>query len=336
MDTTSWMADAVKDVIQNVTTDPILQLVENSPGWKKQQLANSLHLEDMNATTPLCACLSSLVTSCVKKVYEKKFTHAGTLEMFEQLTEKSLSSEVSLEWKGFIGETEYDDKTVDNLLQHLIEEIFPKFIAQTSKVIQGENASPSSVTSKSLDKDEEQILYYASGYIPRKLLKRYEKQRSKNEVAALYTDIVGTWFNSDDDIDLSPDITSWVDIQDRGGLLHVNADFYHFIHAVELELRQFWGVQFIKRYKDQDVIPLFLKELKVKDTVLYSWKHLVKNDIVSEVVSECLFEETIKVWIGMRVRQVVNVYMFTRKESGSSTGSRKGAPALRKTLDKFY
>ena len=67
--------------------------------------------------------------------------------------------------------------------------------------------------------------------------------------------------------------------------------------------------------------------------ILSSWKNLIEDTIKSEALLEGVLEETIPVWIGMRVRQVVNVYMFSLKESG--TAGRKGEPAMRKTLDKF-
>ena len=99
---------------------------------------------------------------------------------------------------------------------------------------------------------------------------------------------------------------------------------------------QIWGAKFVSKYKDLDIVPLFLSHLKTTSRVLENWKNLIGEKNYSGNLSEVLLKETIPVWITMRVKQVVNVYMFNRKQSGSSVASRKGAPAMRKTLDKFY
>ena len=83
-----------------------------------------------------------------------------------------------------------------------------------------------------------------------------------------------------------------------------------------------------------NTLSYYLSETE-KCVILSSWKNLIEDTIKSEALLEGVLEETIPVWIGMRVRQVVNVYMFSLKESGSSTAGRKGEPAMRKTLDKF-
>ena len=195
----------------------------------------------------------------------------------------------------------------------------------------------SDIREKELTKEEQQVLYYASGYTPRKLLQRYQEHTAANKAAAIFAEVVGKWVEASDEVEQRPsDITSWLDAQDRSGLMKVNAKFYSYILSVERELGQFWHVESLPQYKDVEVIPVFLRRLKGNVNILEKWKDLLGSDVESDDLAETLLEETVQVWVTMHVKQVVDKYIFKRKDTSTPTASRQAMPALRKKLDKFY
>ena len=303
-------------------------LLVGSPGWKTKTLAQEI-IKDFVISEPMKELFVTILSECFGKAHGKKYTHAGKLEMLECLTGMSISSELSQAWMTEISRFDstfcQEQRIVNNLLQNVLEGLVSKFMVKAAEHVTVQVDQQHASQAKELSKEEQQVLYYASGYIPRKLLRRYQGRKSENKAALIFAKVVGKWVEADEDIEHLPsDITAWVEAQDRGGLMKVNAKFYSYILSVEKELGQFWHVDSLPQYRDIDVIPVFLKRLKGKADILEKWKNLIGDDIESETLAETLLEETIQVWVTMRVKQVVNKYIFFQKDKANPTASRKG------------
>lgn len=165
-------------------------------------------------------------------------------------------------------------------------------------------------------------------------MKRF-KRSPKNQAACLFLSIVEEWVAPGSD-NLPDDITTWLDMQDRSGLLKINTGFYSFMKESEPELRKHWNVQLLPKYMNQNALPVLMSEVKSSLVVQQARRDLIGDSIENDILSEVLLEDTLQIWTLMRIRQVVQLYIFNCKQKSDTPLSRKGTPALRKTLDKFY
>ena len=85
--------------------------------------------------------------------------------------------------------------------------------------------------------DEENALYYVSGYVIRSLTKKLTRDQSKlkdDMISVLYSFLEDSEGSEDND-DEKPD---WLSMIDRGGLLHCRMEFNHFLYAVEVVIKK--------------------------------------------------------------------------------------------------
>ena len=112
--------------------------------------------------------------------------------------------------------------------------------------------------------------------------------------------------------------------------------FQFYKSSYNQELSTFWSVSVVPQYKNQNVLPEFLGILKSKSTIRNKWKNLISDMIESEILSEILLEETMKIWVNMKMKQIIDLCIFKLKQAKSTSLSKQETPALRKTLDKFF
>ena len=79
--------------------------------------------------------------------------------------------------------------------------------------------------------DELNALRYVSGYVPRVLLKKYEKKMK--ERVAPYLACLGNMAVAGDEISIHNYTTKWIEKVNRGGLFPVNDDSFCFFLALE-------------------------------------------------------------------------------------------------------
>ena len=72
--------------------------------------------------------------------------------------------------------------------------------------------------------DEENILRYAAGYVPYKLLKKYECQSSL--IAQSYVECVGNMVVSGEESSLMEYTSKWISMCNCGGLFEINDTYY--------------------------------------------------------------------------------------------------------------
>ena len=105
-----------------------------------------------------------------------------------------------------------------------------------------DSATPDLPAAPKLTLDEENALQYIGGYIIRALEKRLSKKRgSEVKIACLHSFLEETEFETvadqpAGDIDVD-DFRVWTNALDRGGLYHCKADFFLFLHAVEIAMK---------------------------------------------------------------------------------------------------
>lgn len=169
---------------------------------------------------------------------------------------------------------------------------------------------------------EENAIYYAAGYIIRKLIwkhKKMDREDSKLFVDALW-DMAGEDCNSVEAISSYNDyVKLWIKAQDRGGLIHVSNDTFNCFKAIEVVTYQLLEKGYDKEY--------VLSETNSNPDILFYW------DLISDLDQEKsmrLLQEAIELWFTVRGFTVAN-RLFEEYKKASKTNVR-GKKGLRKTL----
>ena len=203
----------------------------------------------------------------------------------------------------------------------------------------GNDSDKENSSEKPLNKYEKAVLHYAVGYIPRKLLAKFARNKS-NRASQLFLEVVKTWaipreYDSDgEEITLTEDVTEWSKQIDRGGLIHCSPKFFGFMKVVENNLRVLLNTITFPSFAEQNIVPIVAGKLKCNKQVQEHFKNLIDYCINDAELYEALLDEVLSRWVAIRARQVAKKYTFEIKMSNTKKASRMGTPALRKTLDK--
>ena len=230
----------IRQVLQDIIDDPVLSLVQNSPGWKERDLAKQLLQEDWDIS-PWDSCGSRVVDTVCKAIVqglEQKFSCSGKLKMLSSITKSSI--ELKATFCDAIRQTDLvlDEKTANHLLQHMIDLLVPLISSELSRMkkLSGHDDEETTVQTD-MTAAEKQVLHYVIGYTVKKLRAKFHRCSVNNKAAQIYLDIMKTWTVDPEESTLSSSVQGRTKALDRGGLLHCSAQFYHFMKAVELNVR---------------------------------------------------------------------------------------------------
>lgn len=172
---------------------------------------------------------------------------------------------------------------------------------------------------------EENAIFYATGYVVRKLLKKYraagdDEQRSSVFVEALLN-MVG---EDSSDMECNETYLDYVKVwsinADRGGLIHASNDAYLCFKLIETAT---YNVMKDGKSKE-DVVSTVLTD----KNVLYIWKLAV--DISDETISKELLLEIITLWFTIRGFSISSRLFEQYKQINQKTI--KGTKGLRKEI----
>ena len=174
--------------------------------------------------------------------------------------------------------------------------------------------------------DELNVMRYACGFVPHKLLLRYEKRpgdKYKNFVACLGDMAV---VGENDDLDFLGYTKTWFDKVNRGGLFPLNDETFNLFTAVETIVRIFLPTH----ARNGDLLSEGLKDLvdrAIEDSdVQFHWTIIVRELELEEAVE--LLEELVRLWVTVRGFSLAATWMetykqATKKQVSKSTGLRK-------------
>ena len=323
-----------KKILTQISTDPLLGLLPNSPGWQVQQLSLALLKESWTepALVDCADLLLKVVSDAANTVPNVKYAMSGELKMLQAITNSSL--QLSSQWVQLVQtrELSFSDSVCNNLFQFAIDKLIP---AISQELIEAKTLTEKPYVCLSLE--EKQVLHYAAGYIPRKLLRRYQRS-PKNKAAQIYADVVRTWCSKDvmdeDGSQLSDPVTYWTRLQDRGGLIHCSAKFFQFMKVLESSVQEILNWKTLPNYAGQDITLAVGGKVKAKADVKLAFQSLIEHALTSDQLCEVLLDQVIVCWVGSKSRQVAKQYIYYLKQSKHGEAARLGTPAFRKTLDK--
>ena len=276
-------------------------------------------------TMRLFDAVSSKLTTAIREVIHKASATCQSLPSlkdkvwreFHQLRQVQLPSI----WLSLAQCVACQDNLLDQTVyQKVFESLLREHISSVSK--------PSSVTrSISLSVDELNALRYASGFVVRQILKKYEKR--SDEVADQFV-VCLCHLSVEDDVegdDLLTYTKNWFDRINRGGLFPINDSTFLLLFTevekcVQSILPQYMAQKTCKDFK-QEVI----EKIAGDENVQFNWC-LVSQEIVLEKDQQALLQDIVQLWVTVRGFSIVASWMeeykqLFKKTTQESTGLRK-------------
>lgn len=183
-----------------------------------------------------------------------------------------------------------------------------------------------------LTADEECVLRYAAGFVPFKLLKRYEKSSPTSSV-----DIVGiieclsSMAIDGDESSLLEYTTKWIQIVNRGGLFEIGDTAYILFKEIELKIRKHLFLSFEKISLNDKQRGMIIEAVASEEYIQFYWT-LISSDIESEEEAVKLLKEVIGLWLTIRGYSISNAWIEHYKKITKSAKSK----GLRKELKRLY
>ncbi len=177
-----------------------------------------------------------------------------------------------------------------------------------------------------LTMDEENIVRYAAGFVPFKLLKRYEKKKDL-DIALHAIECLSSMGVNGDESDILEYTRKWTLEVNRGGLFEINDLTYTFFKEIEIKVRYLLFTAFQK--KSSDNREEIIKAVADSDDIKFYWTKL-SIDIPVEEHAIQLLEEIAGLWVSIRGFSIAGGWLEQHKQiSKINTAKSK---ALRKDL----
>jgi hypothetical protein len=326
--------------VKQVAEDPallMLSILPSSPGWKLNQLARKLLTKEWTEP-PLLNCgrmLHSAMQNASEHLNKTRLSVAGELEMLHAVSSMSLT--LSADWVQSLKTVEqgFEDNTYNLLFQRVVDQYLPMLMKELKS--KNEISSGVAVSKHNLTLREKQVLHYSAAYIPRKLLRRYRRSPA-NKAAQLFEAVVKSWVPKEtvdvEDAKLCDSVTYWTHLQDRGGLLHCNAKFFQFMKILESHLCKIMNCKTLPKFDNCDIVIVVGGQLKDIPELSTAFQTLVGPHVLSEDLCQALFDQVLTCWITTKARHVTKQYCLKLREAKQGNLTKRGTPALRKTLDK--
>ena len=193
----------------------------------------------------------------------------------------------------------------------MIKEKFPISISARTETI------------ASLSYIEKNALRYAAGYIPRSLCKKIKKSSDPDKLELLLC--------IDDmrqGIPESDESQEWIEMIDRGGLLHVSNEMYMIVMEVQIHQELQQDVTQVLSFKDK-----ILKTIISNEDVLFYWCILSAPWEVEPQIEEKLLRLVADMWVTIRGFSYCSAWIEKYKQKHKKTTEK--SKGIRKVLQKI-
>ena len=179
-----------------------------------------------------------------------------------------------------------------------------------------------------LSADELNAMQYACGYVPHKLLKRYESRRGAK--VRRFVECLGNMavVCEDSDPDLLAYTRLWIERVNRGSLFPLNDETFHFFIQIEKVVRVLLPKHIVKT--DSDIgVQKVIKQVLEDEDVQFNWT-LISQDLDSYEEAQELLYEIVRLWVTIRGFSIASMWMETYKQATKQT--KQKSTGLRKHL----
>ncbi|KAJ8018169.1 hypothetical protein HOLleu_43989 [Holothuria leucospilota] len=183
-------------------------------------------------------------------------------------------------------------------------------------------ALPAVAHSSPMDESEEQALRYCSGYVLQKLMKKYKRMTS-SKTAQQFCEVLTSWnVPVEDEGESVIEFTSlWLEMQNRGGLFHIDNNVYTFFKSLEVVVRSHVHKENIDVFKQSDIQVALFTRIQESHSVWINWNNICSS--LPEQGKLKLFEEVVKCFLKMRCEAFLRVYVMIRKAIENSSKERR-------------
>ena len=179
--------------------------------------------------------------------------------------------------------------------------------------------------------DELNALRYVSGYVPYKLLRKYEQCRPPCNKAPLYLECLGNMAVAGDDSDVHNYTTKWLDTVNRGGLFPINDKSFVFFLAIESSTVKLLTSTYKKlSSKELNIKAFMLEKLMQNEQIKLRWNALTEDIDFTEEDADHLLKEIISLWITIRGFSLAATWLETYKQHTAK--NTKKTKSIRKTI----
>ena len=186
--------------------------------------------------------------------------------------------------------------------------------------------SHSSVDVPALTADEENMIRYAAGFVPFKLLKWYEKSSTVDAVC--FTECLSSLAVDGDESSLLEYTTKWTRLVNRGGLFEINDTAFMLFKEIELIVRKHLFITFERGSSVDSGQHETITAVANDDSVQFFWT-MLSVDIDGEEQAVKLLKEIIGLWVTIRGFSIAGTWMEQYLHATKGTSKTKG---LRKEL----
>ena len=260
--------------------------------------------------------LPKMILRCVSDPCGKKRTPLS--QVWRNFHVHRISPTIKARWNSCISALHLSSdasKVSELTLQLILKRLMHAVVKQMVTPSLESKSTPSHVP---LTEREDNVDRYVAGYVVMKLKKKY---RLRSEYASVLDAIKTNIDSYESSIESLQDYTRvWVEQRDRGGLYHVNNDFFSLTKAIELVCRQ---------YLDIRTEPIEIMLSKIEDDALKTdsvrslWDNMAASISSSSQRVE-LLKSVIKLWSTIRIHSFAIAWTDLLNK-----GHRKG---IRKTL----
>ncbi len=164
-----------------------------------------------------------------------------------------------------------------------------------------------------LTSDEANILRYAAGYVPFKLLNQYEKSLASESTVGIIECLAAMAVNGEESTVLEY-TRKWIDLVNRGGLFEINDTAFDFFKEIEMKVRKKLLMAFDTKVVDQDNLREGIVDSTASDDdVLFFWT-LLSVDIETEDQATKVLRQIIGLWITIRGHSIAGTWLEQYKQ----------------------
>lgn len=253
------------------------------------------------------SCVSKSSQSCRSKCVKREKMWSA----FHQLRIKELSKI----WQDLFGKQGFP-KLNPSVYQFVNQKLYMDLIS--SHISAKIDNNP--VEIPALTVDEENILRYVAGYIPYKLLKRYEKNPSTNSAGII--ECLSAMAVNGDESDCLTYTTHWISCVNRGGLFEISDNTYTFFTEIEVRVRKQLLIAFDRKATEEDLRESIIDSVASDEDVQFYWT-ILSVDIEREDQATLVLKQIIGLWLTVRGFSIagkwMDQYLQISKQSTSKT-----------------
>ena len=218
--------------------------------------------------------------------------------------------------------------------EKLFEILLPEKLSTSGSGVEANAAAVVSAASgeASMSPDELNVLRYACGFVPFKLLKSFEKKDSTATKYDRFIHCLGDMaVDSDEDGDLISYTRKWSAIVNRGGLFPLNDATFLFFLTIEKIVRVLLPQHILccKSHTNESLRSNVIEKAVKNDEVQWRW-NLLSQCIDCDEESKELLTEIIQLWVTVRGFSMTAGWLENYKMQSKTTTAKK--PSLRKGL----